>query len=534
LEVNASAQPGDLLIRVERAVNLMKYRIEQMRQVNFFFMAAFILMITLPYIYGYLAAGSDYVFVGFLLNPLDGNSYLAKMYQGWSGEWQFTLPYTAQKGEGTYLFLFYLFLGHAARWLNLSLITVFHLARVIGAITLLAALTAFGNSLFCQQPRTGTKAVLLAAFGSGIGWLAISTGQFTSDFWVAEAYPYLSAFATPHFGFGLALLLTIFLFSQRATSLLNSIFLFSLSVLLSIIQPFGVAIAAAVIGSTFALESWQKRQLKWKPLLPVIIGGGIPLIYQYWAILNEPLLSGWNAQNITGAPPLWDLLLSLSPALLLAIYAIAKKWNTGSSSDFRLPVVWLVVGLLMIFFPFNLQRRFMLGIYVPTAMLAVFGLMHLEGKWFFRSWAALFGISVLTNLIILSASLFGISKHDPALYLTRGEHQALGWIQMETDADAVILSSPEMGRFIPALTGRRVIYGHPFETVNAAEQERRASAFFTDQIMSAGISVDLGLSEVDYVFFGPRERSIGTVPLDADISPIYQNAEVVIFEFGGK
>ena len=31
----------------------------------------------------------------------------------------------------------------------------------------------------------------------------------------------------------------------------------------------------------------------------------------------------------------------------------------------------------------------------------------------------------------------------------------------------LILSSPEMGLFIPAQTGRRVLYGHPFETVNA-------------------------------------------------------------------
>ena len=62
-----------------------------------------------------IAGGDTHVFGGFLLNPLDGNSYLAKMQQGASGSWRFTLPFTPEPGEGAYLFLFYLALGHLCR-----------------------------------------------------------------------------------------------------------------------------------------------------------------------------------------------------------------------------------------------------------------------------------------------------------------------------------------------------------------------------------------------------------------------------------
>ncbi len=95
-----------------------------------------ILLITLPYLIAMGKAGESYVFNGFLLNPIDGNSYLAKMYQGWAGQWQFTLSFSAEINQGSYLFLFYIFLGHVARWLGLSLIVTFHLARIAGSIVL--------------------------------------------------------------------------------------------------------------------------------------------------------------------------------------------------------------------------------------------------------------------------------------------------------------------------------------------------------------------------------------------------------------
>jgi hypothetical protein len=90
-------------------------------------------MITLPYLYAAQAGGDEYVFGGFLLNPIDGNSYLAKMYEGWRGDVKFTLPYTTEVSEGGYLFLFYIGLGHLARMIDVPRILVFHAARIISS-----------------------------------------------------------------------------------------------------------------------------------------------------------------------------------------------------------------------------------------------------------------------------------------------------------------------------------------------------------------------------------------------------------------
>ncbi len=106
-----------------------------------------------------------------------------------------------------------------------------------------------------------------------------------------------------------------------------------------------------------------------------------------------------------------------------------------------------------------------------------------------------------TNLVLLLSFLGSIQTHDLRIYHTQGEAQAYAWIANETPPDSLILGSPETGLRLPAYTGRRVIYGHPFETVNASQEEAAVIAFFNDPD-----PVFLAERGINYVFFGPRER----------------------------
>jgi len=151
------------------------------------------LLITLPYLFAVIAGGDDRIFGGFLMNPQDGNSYLAKMEEGWRGEWKFTLPFTAERSEGAYLFLFYIFLGHIARFTGISIVLIFHITRMLGAFFLFFSLYIFTARLFPDHPRGGRQAFLLCLFGSGMGWLFLLVGLVTSDLWVIETFPFLSA-----------------------------------------------------------------------------------------------------------------------------------------------------------------------------------------------------------------------------------------------------------------------------------------------------------------------------------------------------
>jgi len=72
-----------------------------------------------------------------------------------------------------------------------------------------------------------------------------------------------------------------------------------------------------------------------------------------------------------------------------------------------------------------------------------------------------------------------------------------------------VLTSPEMGLFIPAWSGRRVVYGHPFETVDAERTKARVTKFFAAATSDAERESLLREWRAAFVFVGPRERAIG-------------------------
>jgi len=507
-----------------------------------------------PYLYAASAAGEGYRFGGFLLNPIDGNSYLAKMRLGWQGEWQFTLPYTAEVGQGSYLFLFYLFLGHLSRWLTIPLVWTFHIARFLAVLLMLVALFYFYRAIF-PEVRLYCLAFILAAIGSGMGWLGLLFGGFTADFWVAEAYPFLSAYANPHFPLGLGLLLLIFLpavlpstpsphvLPGRFVGVISRPWISGLlALLLAIIAPFGVVIALSVLTGSLVWAFFQPRE-GYSPrsffhrLVWVGVGGVPLLVYDLWITVRDPLLSSWNAQNLTPSPPLWDLVVSLSPLLIFA--ALGAGWlvvrdQRGQSNlgyGWRIPLVWLVLALLLMVLPVGLQRRFMMGLYVPLALFAAAGITWLSAGKDRKYWmlSALVVLLVLpTNLVVLLTARYGVQSHDPLLYLSQAEAQAIDWLEVHTTPDALVLAAPATGMFIPAHSGRRVIYGHPFETVSAAEEEKAVESFFshTDAESQRRFLNERGVA---YVFDGPRERQLGGIADPDSLQLVFQVGDVVIY-----
>ena len=499
-------------------------------------------MITVPYIVAEQSAGELLVFGGFLLNPLDGTSYLAKMYQGWRGDWLFTLPYTAERGQGVLIYPFYILLGHLARSMGISLLFTYHAARI-----LFAAIMSLAIFQFCLAylPNGGGSrlAFLLASFGSGLGWLALPFGGFTSDFWVAEAYPFLSAYVNPHFALSLALLLLLLDPIDRLvenqtlrTPRISVVLQFALtSLALAMISPFAVLIALMI---WVGMLIWEVVQATLEHSRPVLRGyidrltcialGGVPVVvYQYIVINSDPLLSGWRIQNVTPSPPVWDALISLAPLLLLVPYG-AWVVFLNRNKEQRLLLVWVFVGLFLLYAQFGLQRRFMLGIYIPVATLAALSIewMVRDGRRFWFHSVLLLLMVLPTNLLVLQAARHGIQTRDERLYLSRDEVNALAWVEANTSPDALILAAPETGLFIPARTGRRVIYGHPFETVHAEEQKARVLKIYRGEAMP---DPKAWLDLVDYVYYGPREREIGRNVLFDALRVVYQNTSVVIY-----
>ena len=178
------------------------------RRENIIIFTVWFLVLTLPYLVGFLLSDQKNIFLGFLINPIDGLSYLAKMKQGAGGEWLFHLPYSYEIHQKVFLFSFYLLIGKLANLIFGDLLIGFHFFRLICAFFFYSQLVLFIDQYF-EKGLISRYLKIGLLFGGGLGWLYLLSGDIPADFWVAEGFPFLSAFVNPHFILSLSLLLVL-------------------------------------------------------------------------------------------------------------------------------------------------------------------------------------------------------------------------------------------------------------------------------------------------------------------------------------
>ena len=106
-----------------------------------------VVLTSLPFIIAPSLTQPGSTFTGFLINPIDGHSYLAKMRQGAELSLEFRLPYAADPGAGVALFVYQLILGGIGGIVGLPHILTSQAARVFGTLPMVAT-----SDLFFSRP----------------------------------------------------------------------------------------------------------------------------------------------------------------------------------------------------------------------------------------------------------------------------------------------------------------------------------------------------------------------------------------------
>jgi hypothetical protein len=481
--------------------------------------------------YGYMTGGADRVFGGLLYNTIDGQSYFVKIKEGFNGDWRFTLAYSCEQSEGTYVFLYYIFLGHLARWLGLSIPFVFHFARLVNAGLLVFAL-AHLIARILPQNRWAVRALWLTCLGSSMGYVALLFGRLSDNERVAEAYPFLSIFGNPHFTLGMAIFVTIIICLLMKDNWKQAFIAGGLALLLAVVQPF-LVVSIVTVASLYTAWKWlREHRLDYRMPLLIGLGGGIYLIYQYWALTTEPILAQWTAQNVTPSSVWWDFILCLSPAIFYCLLALIRRDHLAFRPH-PVMVIWLVSLIVLTYAPFALQRRFMAGIYIPLVILAFLGVTaFLEHPRLTRWLHNLLWIFSLPGAVVfLLLPVYGIGTMNNAFFLSRGEVDALHWLNESGQPGSLVLASPSTGLFIPTYTEDCVFYGHPFETLNQEANEQLVTNMFKGVFGTPQAKAYLSSKGVDYIFYGPRERELGAPEFLSDLVVIYSNNDVVIYQY---
>jgi hypothetical protein len=499
-----------------------------------------LILASLPTLGGALNSNSDWTFSGLAVNPLDALTYVAKLRLGFNGSWLFHLPYSIEQGPGALVLTYLIALGHLARIFNLPLITMFHLARIVGGFILLwliyeliarfikptPALASAGASV--DQRR---RMWWLAALSSGLGWLAALFGHSQSaDLLIPESNTFYSLMVNMHFAPATALMIAIFIviLDARKFSIARALILSLLSLSLAVIQPFAIFVIYLVLGATL-LIIWRRDRIFPRIKFSLTFIAGLLtaplLLYIYLATQADPTLQQWSIQNLTLSPPLIDYAIGYGLLWLFAIPAIRSIWQRRSDWDILL-IVWIVITLPLLYAPIPLQRRLSLGLHIPIALLAAYGLEQLIRSKLIKR--VIIVATCLTSAFLIFGFIGTAVKHDPRLYLSTSEAAALNWLAVNAPANGIILASPELSAFIPAFTDQRVVYGHPYETINAEQRKQQVTAFYANQLDSLSL---LSVDSVAYVLVGPRERALGSIDMShLPVKLVFNSGDVNVYE----
>src|ERR1700682_5684212 len=338
-----------------------------------------------PYLYAYAVQPPGHVFMGFFYLGDDANTYLAKMRQGWEGSWEWQNRDTTESSPGSYLFMFWIVLGHLAALLNVPLIVMFHLARVAAAVALMAAAWSMIRH-FIEDQAARKFAFFFLAVGLGMGYVIQALGQpmifghqtDTLDWRMPELTAFYSVLALPHFAwsgvFAAAGCALTFMAIQRGSLALGVLaglaWLGQASIHPQMPILMGGATAMALVLRPAAPRGWIAAGVAFAIPAPYIL-------YSYLASVGNPEVQRWTFHSKNALPPeSISLLFAIAPQLLLALVGLPIALRQRRREDLFL-VAWLVLLAAILYLPNpagDLRRRFLDGLYLPLVVLAAMGM----------------------------------------------------------------------------------------------------------------------------------------------------------------
>ncbi|MFQ6099692.1 MAG: hypothetical protein ACE5OS_00445 [Anaerolineae bacterium] len=497
---------------------------------------------TIPYAAGYLAQTPDLRFAGAVFDLEDYHSHLAKMWQGYWGEWRYRLLFTSEEHEGAYLQTFYVALGHCARLLGLGLPLTYHLARVVAGVVLLLTVYRFVALFTAGEVRS--VAFLLAATSSGLGWLVEGLcptppgGISPIDFWLIDAYTFFSLFTFPHFSAAVALLLSLYGMLLRLAEgvspgsvprLRDVVAVILLSWGLGLVHPYALLLADLVPALYLIWRTVVERRLPLRLLLALVAMGLAQaplLLYDYRVFATSPVFGAWSAQNLTLSPPPLHYLLGYGVVALLAAWGVRSALRASRRVPFLL--LWVVVAFSLAYFPWGLQRRFVEGLHAGLCVLAGYGLV--EGllpvlarplgrlarllhysprrlRWLARG--LVLALAALSNLYLIATYTLAAAAWHPDLFHSADQVAAGEWLAANTEWQETVLAAYETGNWLAGTIGRRVVLGHWAETMDCEAKREQVAAFYSEGASEAERRGLLERWNVHYVYLGPEERALG-------------------------
>lgn len=515
------------------------------------------LLTSLPYLLGILTAGEEWVFTGFVFGVEDGNSYIANMLSGAAGSWLFRTPYTTQLQNGALIFLHYITLGKLTFGINphSQLLFLYHLFRIFSVFMVCLATYQF-IGFFIPDVSLRRWGLALGTLGGGLGWLILLFGwgdwlaqlplsdipglNMPLALYSPETFGFLALYGIPHVALARALLLwglryylqlaaqdpaEPFPWLQGAKTGLIWLLVLLAQSLTGMVTGAAAGFYLVGLGIWQGLRQLTGRDTDWRRywrIIRITLWVGIfalPLVLYYIILFQrDAVMRLWNLQSPLPSPnPVFYLFaygLLIPFAIIGGLRLVRRKPWTGF-----LPVCWGAALPILVYAPFNMQRRLADGIWIALIVLALGSVsttyISRDGesennvlrrrKWFYILSASGFAAA----FILIFGAVGAVLNPGPPLFLSVDQVRAYGKLGYAVEPGDVVLSSYETGNPLPAFVPVRVVTGIETLTVSYDEIESQVRSFYqvgaSDEYRQELL---LGWG-VDYVYWGPQEQLLG-------------------------
>jgi hypothetical protein len=278
----------------------------------------------------------------------------------------------------------WLVLGRVQAWTGLPGIVVYHAGRAALSLAYLWILAALCLRALPTH-RQALAAFLMAAAGSGLGWLASLGLPVRSADWITELWGFPSLFHYPHFAASLALAAGGLLLLWRARSAddrdlsarginWNATGAALCWALLVWVHPYTAGTLYAALFLSLLLDRLGPRPaVDARPGTLVLGVGALSIVAMAAYMSGSPAMQAWASQNRLPSPPPAAYLLGLGIVGALAAWGIVARFARRDwPPTWRFLAAWVVAAAALAYasplIPF--ERRCVEGVHIALALFA--------------------------------------------------------------------------------------------------------------------------------------------------------------------
>ncbi|MFN7974849.1 MAG: hypothetical protein U0166_21270 [Acidobacteriota bacterium] len=196
-----------------------------------------------------------------------------------------------------------------------------------------------------------------------------------------------------------------------------------------------------------------------------------------WTVARSPALRTWAMfpRRTSG----WELLSFGTIAVLALLAALAPRRDLD-----RALLIWIAAELALVLLPLPSQRRYILGLQAPLAILAARGFDALIARGLRRTAKYLLACAFPVSVLMLLIDATNLTRS--ARFVDAGLVAEIR--ELEKLPPGVIFARPYLGQLIAPFAGRQVFAGHPGQTPDIAGKTRVWEDFAAGKVSDAELA----------------------------------------------